>query len=274
MSIVSDVSMLAWLGLSTDDGVALSIRTAVEKWIQQVACRRAFESTAYSRERYDGRGDRYLNLLNYPVIALDRLSIGTLNAVKIGNSATVGSASVSVLSTGLRLVLNGVADVTVTWVAYPTIATVVAAVNALGSGWTAAVAQSGYGALASSGLLETYGRGVLGNAWVYLEIPEEPEEDIVIYPERGQVFRSGGFPAGSQNVIVDYTAGYSASDIPTDIQLAVRVLTKYLHQRRDEETFGVASYSVNGISTTFETETLPQPARSILRAYRRGGRLG
>ena len=76
------------------------IKDATEAWIQTVYCRRNLISTSY-KEKYDGTGCNSLVLDNYPIIALNRLSMGFDEAMRVKNSSTFGHASVSVSSTGV-----------------------------------------------------------------------------------------------------------------------------------------------------------------------------
>jgi len=253
--------------------IVLELRDAVERYVQRI-CGRTFESTAYALEEYDGKGYEIINLRNYPIISLDRVALGKLDIISVKNSGQYEhTASVSVTATGLRLVYDGVADVSVTWAANTTLSAVVAAVNALGSGWTAQMSVTGYDSRRSSDLIKCFGRSCSEGRWVYLQIPQEAEWDVEVYADWGQIRRIGGFPRGSKNVLVDYTAGYSAADMPEDLALAVKVLTKHIWVRRDEENWGTSSYSSGELSGTFEREPLPKEVKDILDRYRRRPRL-
>ena len=53
-----------------------------------------------------------------------------------------------------------------------------------------------------------------------------------------------------------------------DLALAILVLIKNIYQRRVEESFGLNSYSVAGMSVAF-SQDLPSQAADILEGYRR-----
>ena len=108
---------------------------------------------------------------------------------------------------------------------------------------------------------------------MYLQIPQEAEWDVEVYADWGQIRRIGGFPRGSRNVLVDYTAGYAAADMPEDLALAVKVLAKHFWVRRDEENWGASSYGAGELSVTFEKEPIPKEVKDVLDRYRRRPRL-
>jgi len=109
--------------------IILTLRDEAEAWIENY-CRRTFESTTYTLERYDGNGLRYLTLKNRPVTALYRLSIGTRDVIKVRNTAAYTHASVSVTSTGVVVEKDGTASAELTFATYTTMALMVAAISA------------------------------------------------------------------------------------------------------------------------------------------------
>lgn len=256
------------LGGAGDDpnSILQSIIDSADEFVSSY-CHRTFESTAYTLERYNGEGKEYICLNNYPIISVDRVAIGTRDVMKICNTSAGTTASVSVLSTGLRLVKDGTADSTITWASYATMTLVVAAINALGDGWSASISSSDYDSFKSSELIERYGSNVIDSNWVYLEMPEDAEDDIEVWTDRGQIRRLGGFPSGCRNVIIDYTAGYAT--IPEDLKLAVKILTQVVYQKAEEQSFGVKNYEVERIKAMFEEKDIPKEAISILNRYRR-----
>jgi len=254
--------------------IVSSILTSTEEFVSSW-CRRTFESTSYTLERYSGRGYNIINLNNYPVTAVDRVAIGTRNAITVTNTNTGTSASATVTSTGLRLVLDGTADETVLWATYATIATVVAAVNALGSGWSASVTNTTYSSFKSSDLITQYGTSCINGRYVYLSIPNEAEYDIEVDLDNGQILYNAGFYKGFNNVFVDYTAGYSDSNMPEDLKLAVKIIVQYIYQQVKEGTFGVDLHNIGASGSTgarvvFEKGfIIPKEAERILSWYKR-----
>jgi len=87
MTIVKDGEILSDLGESGTDNEAtvLRIKESVEYLVSNY-CNRTFESTSYTRERYNGNSNQIINLNQYPVTALDRVCVGTRNAIEIKNN--------------------------------------------------------------------------------------------------------------------------------------------------------------------------------------------
>lgn len=266
MSLVEKKTVLKFLGLeelATEDKNLDLIISSVEAWIQTVYCRRAFEDVSY-KERYDGTGTDTLLLDYYPIITLNRLSIGTDDAISVKNTNTGGHASVSVSSTVVSLYKDG-STTTLSLTTYSTMTLLVDAINAQ-SGWSAALMDSTIASFPSTFLLEKFGLQCIDNNYVYLQMPDEGEEDFEVFPKEGKIVLYSGFPEGTRNVFVDYSAGYAI--IPSDLQLATLILIKHVYQKRSEESWGVANYSISGMSVTFEQD-LPLQARQILNGYKR-----
>lgn len=263
--IVSAADVLTFLGLGATTDVITAIHDGVEAWVQNVYCRRTFVSTAY-KEKYDGVGQEDLALKNYPIISLQRLSIGTDDAISIKNTNSSTHASVSVTSTGVSLYKDGVTT-SVTFAANTTLTALVAAINAL-TGWSASLMASTYGPYLSTVLLEKFGLQCINSQEVYLPMPAEGEYDFEVEADKGIIHHPYSFGAGRRSVYVEYTAGYADADMPDDLQLAIKILIKNIYQKRSEEAFGANSYSVSGISVSFEND-MPKEAKQVLSAYRR-----
>lgn len=245
--------------------VISEIQNGVEKWVKNY-CHKDFESTTYS-EYYNGEGNLYLQLDHYPITALTRVATGRRTAIKVLNTSTETSATISVNSTGVILTKDGTSDATVTFATYTTMSTLIAAINLLANGWSAVIESSDYNSFQSSELLEMYGKSAINSNYVYLDMPEEATDDFEVYTERGELYRYDGWPEGHRNVYVKYTAGYA--DIPYDIQLAVKIICKAIYQKRNEDTFGVANYSVGDVQVAAEMGEVPKEAMNILNRYRR-----
>ena len=249
------------------------IHPAVEKWIKKY-CNREFESTSY-RERYNGTGSSELILRQYPVISLSRLSLWPLDVIRVKNTNTTTNATVSVSSTAVTLTRDGSSS-TVLFADYATFTLLAAAISAV-SGWSAEVVSSSYDNYKSTELIERMGLYCLESNWAYLQMPyNRGEIDFDVDSETGiiNLYRysfddSSGFPVGIRNIFVDYVAGYATADMPTDIQLAVKILVKYMYQRVKEESLGFSSYRLGDISETFEKEGIPIQVELILNNYRR-----
>jgi len=282
MTIVSITETLTYLdevGSNEEDRIQ-DVLTEVETYVSTF-CRRTFESTSYSLERYNGKGYQTINLNQYPVTIVDRVAIGFRNAISIKNTNTGTSASVSVSSTGLRLILDGTADsADLTFVTNATISSMVTAINAIGSGWVAVLENSTYGSFKSSDLITQSALGCINSRLVYLTIPDEQEYDIEVDLDRGQIKLPVGFGKGFKNVFVDYTAGYSAANMPDDLKMAVKIIVQYIYTKLDEGIFGVDLFNLGasgstGLRTVFEKYIqsrgfiLPREAEIILSHYKR-----
>lgn len=266
MSLVAMKDIVVFLGLDTEtiaDKNLGILHTSIEAWVDRY-CGRAFSSTSY-KERYDGTGTQELILDYHPIISLNRLCIGTNDGINIKNTNSSFHASVSINGTTLTLYKDG-ATSTLALATYTTLATLIAAINLL-SGWQAELVSSSYSSYPSNVLQEQFGLQCINNRWVSLQIPDEGEDDFEVYPNEGRIFLWAGFPEGHRNVYVEYTAGYAT--IPEDLKLAILILIKYFYQRRVEESFGVTSYSLAGVSATFEAEGIPKQASDILHSYSR-----
>lgn len=242
-----------------------SIRDGVEDWIAN-KCRRTFESADYN-EYYDGEDKNYLQLNNYPITALTRVCIGRRYAIRVKNTSTYTSATVSVISTGLVFTKDDVSDSTITFADNATMNAVVTAINLLSDGWVAVLESSDYTNFKSSELVRMFGRNVIHNNEIYLEMPEEAIDDFEVSPNGGQLYRYNGWPEGNNNIFVKFTAGYST--MPSALKLATKIACKHIYQKRKEELFGIANYGIGDIRVTIETKDLPKEALDIINKFRR-----
>lgn len=245
------------------------IKDACEEYVSSY-CNRTFEETVYSLERYTGVGNDVINLRNYPVIAVDRIVFNTLDAIRIKNTNSGTSASVSSTSTGLRLVYNGTADTTVTYALNTTISAVVNAINAIGNGWVAEVNDSTLYAFKSTDILKINGLSSIDSNWVYLKVPDEGIDSFDVDTDRAQVFRDAGWPKGHRNIYVDYTAGYSSADMPEGLKHGVKMLTQYIYRMiMSENLIGIDEYFSGKFRTVVEKAKIPRQILMALDKYKR-----
>lgn len=245
------------------------IKDACEEYVSSY-CNRTFEETAYSLERYSGMCNNIITLRNYPVIAVDRVVFNTLDAIRIKNTNSGTSASVSTTATGLRLVYNGTADTTVTYASNATIADVVSAVNAVGSGWAAEVNDSTLSTFKSTDILKINGLSAIDSNWVYLQVPDEGLDSFEVDTDRAQIFRYAGWPKGYRNIYVDYTAGYSSADMPAGLKHGVKMLTQYIYRMiMSENLIGIDEYFSGKFRTVVEKAKIPRQVLMALDKYRR-----
>ena len=263
MSIVDlpDVMKFCKAQDSEKDAVEL-IQLSIEEWIQSDYCRNRFESASY-KEILDGGVDM-LQLKNYPITAITRLAVGVNTALYVKNTESSTNATVSVTSTAVVLVKDGTTT-SVAFTDYATIQKVVDYINTLGSGWVATVVNA-YAGFLSTELIEKFGSYCLNSTQVGLYIPDSSETNYEVYPARGQIILTDGFPAGCNNVFVDYTAGYASASMPSRLKLAVQILVKHVYQRKSEETFGLENYSLGDIKAIF-SKGIPKEAAMILDGF-------
>lgn len=253
------------LAAGDSSSILESIRDGVEDWVAD-KCRRTFESTDYS-EYYDGEGGCYLNLKNYPVISLTRVCIGRRYIIRVKNTSGYTSATVSVASTGLVFTKDDTSDSTITFASYADMDAVVTAINALGSGWTAAIESSDFSNFKSAELVRMFGKNAIDGNWIYLEAPDEAIDDFEVSPNKGILYRSAGWDEGENNVYVKFTAGYST--MPNRLQLGVKIICKSIYDRRKEELFGTKEYWVGDIKVKCEDGDVPKEAMDIFSKFRR-----
>jgi len=268
---LSDVINFLDADEETETKIISAIQSGAEKAIKNY-CNRIFESASYAKY-YDGNGSQYLQLDEYPITALTRVATGRRSAIRIQNTSDNTSASVSVDSTGgLLLEKDGTTNSTgATFADNTTMSAMVTAINAIGSGWLAVIENSDYNSFKSTELIEMYGKSAIDSNWVYLDIPDQAIDDFEVFTAKGELYREMGWPEGNNNIFVKYTAGYSIGGIavPDDLQLSVKIITKYFYQKRNEESFGAKEYGIGDIKVIYEDGDIPKEALAILNRYRR-----
>lgn len=272
MSLVSSANILNFLNLSADDsyGTIAAIHAGVEKSIKAY-CGRDLESTTY-KELYSGSGNQELILRQYPIISVQRISIGREPIITVKNTNQFTSASVSVTSTNVVLTLDGGSSTSLAIATYTTATTMVDAINAVGSGWVAELVNSTYATYKTRYLFAMGGKEVIDSQWVYLNAPWAVTIDYDdIHPVMPIITKYDGWPTGTKNIYVDYTAGYAT--IPDDLQYAVKIMVKSAYSKHQECSFGVGSYSIAGMTKSFEgigvNSYAPVEAMQVLDSYRR-----
>lgn len=244
-----------------------SIRDGVEDWVE-AHCHKTFESADYAKY-YDGNGEQYLQLDDYPITALTRVAIGRRSAIRVKNTYDYTNASISVSSTQLTFTKDSSSTGAVTFADNDTMGKVVTAINDLSNGWSAVIESSDYNSFASSELVEMFGKSAIEDNWVYLDMPNRAIDDFEVFPARGEIYRGMGWPEGNRNIFVEDTAGHSPTTMPKNLQLAVKIITKAIYQKRGEEIFGVRQYKVGDVSITCEDSDVPREARAILSGFKR-----
>ena len=293
-------------GVSSQDTLLGVLITAYSEAVEKY-CRRRFVTGSYD-ELYDGNGDRRLLLRQYPIQSVQAVRYRPVTVLKITNTTAANvQARVSILSTGLQLVsVSAGVKTTVTsgltFAGNATLSALVAAVNAVGNGWSPDRGRqhlecsswpsgdlrvpSSYGdTLEGSGVLQSQGalQGVAGSfaelkmhtyelagyqwdarGWLLRAIPYTDPE--LLHPE------DLVFPVGINNFRVQYTAGYTT--VPEAVQEATArwvAYGYYLAQRDPSLLHQVpASGTTSGWGpVTSGRSSPPADVRALLAPYRR-----
>ena len=193
-------------------------------------CHRKFANQAYALDRYNGDSGNYLMLDNYPVTSLTRLSIGTRCGMYVKNtSSDSGSSYVSVDANNITLtVVGGTNDgtTTVSKTTYATLTAIVDQINDTGSGWAATIQSTGFNNIPSTDLLDQFGL-YTKDANAFLYIPEVRETEFNVDTTRGIIHTGYRLCEGHQNIVVDYTAGFTT--IPEGLKAAAMALASYMY---------------------------------------------
>lgn len=88
--------------------------------------------------------------------------------------------------------------------------------------------------------------------------------EIVLYNQRT------AFLQGRENLKVTYTAGYTLATMPSDLQMACKVLVSYSYRNMYSQwRVGVASETIGQKTTTFDKMAMPKEVEGILKPYRK-----
>ncbi|MBA7584243.1 hypothetical protein ES708_26196 [subsurface metagenome] len=245
-SITSDVAA------GDPSSIISVIHNSVEDWVEEY-CGRKFEATLYVKERHDGIGQEVLYFDQYPVLAvnLDNLDWGSTGKTVTRNDG--GSFVTDGFVAADKVLVQG---------------------SDLNSGlFTTSTGSSGV-----SALVMTFDETVVTDAdddnvilshfrelWVNDDLVDEDDYEV----NKDHIYYPGGFLEGHRNVRMTYYAGYSSSNMPKDLQLAIKIITKAIYQKRGEEIFGVKQYKVGDVSITCEDSDVPREALSILSKFKR-----
>ncbi len=271
MTIESLANVLNFCGVGATDNDLIQmvslLHTNVEKWVKRY-CNREFESTTYY-ETYDGNGHEVLFLNQYPVSSILNVAVGKISVIRVACTNSSCVASISVNSTGIILYKDRISDSAITFSEYATLGDVVDAINAI-TDWRAILQGGSYSSYSSLELKPAHGLNCTNNVYADLYIPDRRNSvEFEVYLDEGYLYNPSRWPIGNKNIFVDYVAGYSSANMPDDLKLAVKILVKHWYQRLREESFGLRSYSIGGISMSFDEEGTPVQALRILKSYRK-----
>ncbi|GAH40503.1 unnamed protein product, partial [marine sediment metagenome] len=197
-------------------------------------------------------------------------AVGRRSAIRVRNTADYTTASISCSTGGVVLTKDGTSNSTgVTFADNDTMGEVVTAINNLSNSWSAVIESSDYTSFKSTELAEMFGKSAIEDNWVYLDMPNRAIDDFEVFPNRGEIYRYAGWPEGNRNIFIEDTAGYSSTTMPKNLQLAVKIITKAIYQKRKEEIFGIKNYRVGDVNVTCEDGDVPKEALAILSRFKR-----
>ena len=252
----------AGISASTDDALIADLILRAQSEIERY-CQRAFDSTTY-REFYDGEGQSELLLKHYPVTAVKMLGVGREDAFQIKNtSSDAYHAYVSVTDTTIQLVVQGGTnedDTSLTLATYATLTLLIAAIEALGKGWSVLSPAAAVAIWSAEELLPT-GKGLRClDDYAAVQIPDDPETDFTTDTTAGILKLFGRFCRGFQNVVVRYVAGYTS--IPADLEQICIDLVKVYYDNKSinstlqSERLGDYQYT-NRAGSTDSSDVMP-----------------
>lgn len=216
-------------------------------------CARSFNAADHTH-MYHGRGHKKLVLRQRPIISVSRVAIGRQEAFRVKNTSTDAvQANFALESAKARLdVIGGVNNDKGNSVAYTsttTLDTFVAAIIAIGKGWTAEVVDSADGAWLVTDCFDFESYNALSD-WMSVWVPRENQDQYNVDKEAGVLYRAGWgstlspmvwgsatwmrwsqrpvelrplnaesaapyWPDGTFNIYVSFRAGYET--IPSDV---------------------------------------------------------
>ena len=270
---------LSCLGAANEIILKIEDNYLIEKLINAATdlieryCNRKFDSRAYTREIYYGSGFDKLILDEFPVTRVTRLSVGRANSFSIKNTSTDANfCTVEVTDTKIRLIVNGGANVSdneLTLSTYATIDLLIAAINALGKGWSITTLATDTGSRDASELLVRPSMAVTATAQAYCETVDEDITDYrLLKPTEARnegIIEKPGVFNSSYEYFCSYVAGYTT--IPYALEQACILLVKYKYDqsKRDmglkSESFGEGadySYTLQDLKNGLPAELLDE----------------
>ena len=216
-TLTSRATVQAYLGAKAAAYTDGQIDMAVA-WAGQAVkshCERLLEANDY-HQWFDGPGGPNLFLPEYPILALRRVCTSAVECISITNStADAIGYSMAVVNGKLYLTISGGTSAgtnTLTLSTYATMALLVAAINALGSGWAAAVEEEGDPVDIRPGV---EGAQIAGTTlYIY-----HPADEVLANVDRdtGGLAYGTDWPLGGNCIFVNYRAGHET--IPADLQM-------------------------------------------------------
>jgi hypothetical protein len=269
--IVSDTIVKTYTGMTTTEysNQGTYIHAGVEQAIKNY-CGKTFESATLTNELYDGTGEERLWLKQRPINAITRVSIREA-CIEIKNTKTDATmASVKIDATNVVLTVIGGTGANVTTLAisgYATLTLLVSAINALSAyGWVAQLYDTDFASHLTTNLIPQYvtctsWAGVT-SAYNYIDMGGVPID--VRWDAQGWIESEGGFPEGTQNIVVSYTAGTAPSNVIEAILEWVK--SKWSAFGSDSE--GIKRYTTGQLTVEYFDQTngsdIPENIKQLL----------
>lgn len=245
--IVSSADILDYTGETSYSRSLEITHKGVEKIIRNKTGKE-FESTSYVNELYDGNGGSRLRLDHEPITAVSRVSTDLEAVIKIKNTTLATTSSVKVDSTNVTLTIDETSSV-IAIATYATLPSLVTQINTLSaSGWSAEIYNTVYNAKLTSKLIPQQidvTSFEVAEDWSYLYMGEPVSFKIV---DQKWIESDEGFPKGSQNIAVSYTAGTT----PDDITMLVCQLVKAVWTQKANSAEGLKSFTVGDIQMVYQ----------------------
>lgn len=219
-------------------------------------CGQIFPLSTYD-EFHDRQTTREIRVRQYPIVTVDRVCGGLSTGLTITNGTLVrpritlnpSTLTNDPAATPSTLTLTGYSSgvavtSTLTLSTYLTLTSLVTAINAIGSGWTAVIGTgTGIGDIPTSDLSPEWGTRPATTAGALLRV-YTTDFDYEVNALSGLITIDwsnsllGGYPyldwgtsSRSGGVRVSYTAGYSNADMPSALKRACFILIKVLAHR-------------------------------------------
>ena len=160
---------------------------------------------------HDGNGTSCLELPEWPLNSVSRVTIGTLDVLNVQCSdplATEAYAEVNKDGTILHLTIMDGANAGTTdlsFAGHTTLTAIATAINAAAGNWTG-VALGDYGGHRSR-MLRPCGRRECYESVATFQMPDIGEADYRTDYEYGQIILAGAFGRGYRNIYIEYNAG-------------------------------------------------------------------
>lgn len=252
-AITSLSQVQTYLGtVGVNDNALLERLINAATWKIETHCDRKFKTRTY-REWHDWSGGDILFAKHFPITAVKRIGYGEATAFTVqGTTSTDLRATVEVQDDQIvlsRFASNGTETATtLTFATYATASALATQISAT-SGWSASLVTN----CITVDLHRLGGNDAKGVA-VDVTFPDESASVTRVEESTGLVhFDPCGLWTGdeyrAQNLLLEYTAGYAATNMPYDVEQVCIELVQEAYNRRDHDV-NVQSESLGDYSYT------------------------